>query len=224
MRGKDGVALHCDRDAEAGRVALEATLADIGHARTEERTAIEGVVYVGRAGVCLQLDLAKAAGLVVARRVARRLARPVRVFSASLVSDDPIDCALDDLTIPPEGAPKQGRWGRDLADEYDGDFAGFCDGKAYFAVSACLEDAATSVLGTELQRREVFFTPAPSLGQPRLDEIARQVRLADEAVLSVVGGRSCVRVKNAGATVTSFVTADELVVLQGALGALLSAK
>jgi hypothetical protein len=221
MRGKDGVVIFCDRDAKAGRAALDEALAEIGHVQSDERTEIEATVFIAKGGVCMRLDLTKAAGIVLARRVARRLGRPVRLFTATLVDEDPIDCAVDELVLGPEGAPRQGSWGRDFADEVDHDWGGICDGKSYFAVSLCLEAAARSALGEAFEQRTIQLTEPRSLGSARLDEIARQVRLADEAKLAEVAGRPCVRIKNAGATVTSFLSESELASLRASLGAIL---
>jgi hypothetical protein len=217
MRGKDGVAIFCDRDAKAGRAAIDDTLAEIGHVPSDAPTDVTATAFTAKAGVCVRLDLTKAAGIVLARRVARRLARPVRLFTATLVDEDPIECAVDELVLGLEGAPRQGTWGRDFQDEIGGDWSSICDGKSYFAVSCCLEAAARSVLGDAFEQRTFHLTEPVSLGSARLDEIARQVRLADEAKLADLGGRACVRVRNAGATVTSFLSESELASLRAAL-------
>jgi hypothetical protein len=222
--GNDGVVIFCERSTETARGALDATLSDIGYARSREPNDVEATVFVGKGGLCLKIPLTKAFGLVLARRVARRLARPVRVFSASLVGDDPIECAVDELTLAPEGEPRQGRWGTELAEEQGDDWGALCDGKAYFAVNACLDHAVATALGEDHAGESLYLTAPRSLGAPRLDEIARQVRLADEAHLTAMAGRACVRIRTSGATVTSFLSEPEIATLRAALGPLLATK
>lgn len=221
----EGATFYFDRSPKDVRAALDATLTEIGYVRAKEQSGVEVRLSQSEGGLCARMDTTKAQAISLARRLARRLARPVRVFTARLVTDDPIDCAVDELMVGAEGAPRQGRWGVVLTEEYGDDWSQLCDGKSYFAVSAILDEAVETVLGDEHEGVDTFhLAPPPSLGEKRLDEIAKQVRLADDAMFTTIGGRPSVRVRNSGATITSFVTPAEAEILRSALGSLLPAR
>lgn len=216
----DGAVLFCDRPATAA--TFDAVVADLGHTRSDAQTDFEVRVCGNGRGTCVRIEGTKTLALAIARRLARTMKRSVRVFTASLVGDgDDFDCVVDDLLVAPDGSTREGRWAVDLTAEHGSDWGGICDGKAYFAVSAILDHAIQEALGEALDGPTQYLASPPSLGAPRLDDLARQARLAEAAQLTNVGGRDCIRIRNAGATITSFVSAPEAETLRRALGAIL---
>jgi hypothetical protein len=168
----------------------------------------------------------KALALALGRRMARALSRSVRVFTVRAVLDgEDLDCLLDDVLLGKDGSARQGRWGTDLTAEHEDAWMNVCDGKPHYAASILTQDAAAEMLGEENDQRdqEWWLAPPPSLGSQRLDEIAKQARLAEKTIITVVAGRDCVRMSDAGTTVTSFVSKDDVARLREALAGLLVA-
>jgi len=218
----EGVALFCDRPASSVASAFDAITHELGYARTEDPRGVEVVVAAGLGGVGIRIPGTKSFGLALGRRLARKLARPVRVFSTRVVGEgSDFECVLDDLRVAVDGSTTQGPWAAETTSQYDGHWSDASDGKAYFAVSVLLGAAIADLLGEEMTERRHRLLPPPSLGAPRLDQIAEQARLGERVQLSLVAGRACVRITNAGATVTSFVSEGEATILREALGALL---
>jgi hypothetical protein len=223
----EGAAICCDGSPEAIAEAFEAVVADVGYARATETADLDLTVVVGERAVAFSGELPKSFAVALARRLALRLRARARVLTVRLVADGEsksgkIECEIDDVIVLPDGSTKQGRWAEDTIAHYGSDFTDACDGKAYFAVSALLEEARDTVVPDGRVQLPPMFLRAPaSLGSVRLDDLAKQVRLADKAVLANIGGRSCVRITNAGATVTSFLEPHEVASMKSALGRLL---
>jgi hypothetical protein len=222
----EGAVLFCEGSPKTIAEAFDAVMDEVGYTRAADATDLELHVTYGSRAVAFSGALPKTFALALARRLARRLRLPVRVLTARLIEANPprddIECDVDDLKVMPDGASKPGRWADDTVQEYGADWSQICDGKAYFAVSSLLEDARDTVLpGGDAQAPMHLRAPA-TLGSPRLDEIAKQLRLADKATLANIGGRACVRITAAGTTVTSFLEPSEADALREALGALLT--
>jgi hypothetical protein len=222
----EGAVLFCEGSPEAIAEALDHVARDVGYTRATGSADLELDAMAGERALAFSGALPKTFALALARRLAQRLRSPVRVLTARLIEAKPgrdvIDCDVDDLKVMPDGTSKPGRWAEDAIASYGTDWGQLCDGKAYFAVSSLLEDARETVLPQGEARPAIRFAAPASLGSTRLDEIARQVRLADRATLSEVGGRVCLRVTTGGTTVTSFLAPPEVATLRNAIGALLT--
>lgn len=206
-----GAVLYSDVPAAKLLAAFESTVAALGYRPVADDgdVAVRTWTSAERAQAGVAVGLPKSLALGLARKLARLLGSPVRVFTASLVfRGSSYDCLVDDLTVRTDGASSVGRWGTDMTGEYGQNWDDVCDGKPYFAVSALLEDAVESVLPRGVQARHGLRAP-PSLGSARLDAIATQIRFADRAALTTMAGRLCVRVSNDGTTATSFLDPAE---------------
>ena len=218
----DGAIMFQDRPESSVAAAFDGTLVALGHSVSKTATDLEVQIRSSPRGTCFRVEVPKAFALSWARVLARATGRAVRVFTASVLDgDDGFDCALDDLLVATDGTTREGAWAADMTREYGEDWGQICDGKPQLAVAALLDNAAETVIGGGAAMRAFYISRSPSLGTPRLDEIAKQARLADRAQLTTVMGRECVRITSAGATVTSFVTKDETEALVRALGSLL---
>lgn len=221
----EAIALFVDRSEAVVLTAWEATARELGYAKSGGPSDVEVTICTSERGTCLRLDLTKSLGIALARRMTRKTARPVRVFSVRVdAKDDEGDftCVLDDVTVGVDGAQRQGRWATDVTAAHDDDWSQIADGKAYFAATVLLADAMELVLGEEQDESTLHFAEPESLGVPRLDTIAHQARIAERAQLTAVAGRPCVRIMNTGATTTSFVSAGEAELLRSALGEILA--
>jgi len=208
-----GAVLHGEVPAIALIAAFEATTAELGYARIEGNSDIEVRIWTSGDRACVGVSIAKSLALGLGKKLAVRLMAPVRVFTASLVERaGSYDCLLDDLTFRRDGTSSVGRWGADLTEKYGQNWDDVCDGKSYFAVSALLEVAVESVL-REAARETYALRAPPSLGHARLDAIASQIRLADRVEHTKMAGRECVRITNAGTTVTSFLEPGDALAL-----------
>jgi hypothetical protein len=170
------------------------------------------------------LGTSPAMGRAIAARVAARLQRPLQTFTATARYDDrSLQCTVEDHAVRPDGKWTVGTFAQQLDDQIGGDWRELCDHKSHFVITALVEAVldAWGIAGCE--RRDTAWRPPASLGDRRLDDIALRVRLAVRAQLATMDGRPCVRVTTAdGATTTSFLTADELARLEGAVGGLIT--
>lgn len=207
----DGAVLYSDVPATKLLAALESTVAALGYSHVADDADVAVWIWtcVERPQAGVGVGLPKSLALGLARKLARLLERPVRVFTASLVlRRASYDCLVDDVTVRTDGTSNVGRWGTDICREYGQNWDDVCDGKPYFAVSALLENAIESVLPNAVRTPHGLRAP-PSLGSARLDAIATQIRFADRAELTSMVGRPCVRVSNDGTTATSFLDPAE---------------
>jgi hypothetical protein len=222
----EGAVLFCEGSPPAIAAAFDSVAGEIGYTRSTTPADLDIDVVASERGVAFSGELPKTFALALARKLARRLRQRVRVLTARLVTADnqgnEIECDVDDLTVTPEGASKPGRWAEDAIQEYGADWGQICDGKPYFAVSSLLEHARDTVLAGGEAQASMHLRAPPSLGSSRLDDIAKQVRLADRATLANVGGRACVRITTAGTTVTSFFEPADAEALLRAIGGLLA--
>lgn len=223
MNDDEGAVLSCEGSPAAIEAAFDAVFAEVGYARSVTAAEVDVSVATGERVVAFSsAELKKTMALAVARRIAHRLKTSVRVFTVRLVDDGErskkIDCELDEVVVRPDGSSKPGRWGEDTTAMYGSDWGQVCDGKAYFAVSSLLDDARETALPDVDATKLLHFRAPPSLGSPRLDELAKQARLADKAAFANVAGRACIRITTGGATVTSFLEPLEADALREALG------
>jgi hypothetical protein len=202
-----GAALFCDAHAATFLAAFEAITRELGYARIEGATGVDVRIWTSGDRACVGVGLAKSLALGLARKLAVRLGKPVRAFTATVATrGEGYDCLVDDLTLRPDGTSSVGRWGTDVTAEFGQNWDDVCDGKRYFAVSALLAMAVESVLPSEADTREeryVLSEPA-SLGHARLDAIASQLRFAERVEHTKLAGRECLRIASGGTTVTSF--------------------
>ncbi|MFO0684694.1 MAG: hypothetical protein U0234_21740 [Sandaracinus sp.] len=220
----EAIALFVDRSEAVVLAAWESTARELGYAKARGPSDVEVTVVTSERGTCLRLDLTKSLGIALARRMTRKAARPVRLFSVRVDAKDEeeFECVLDDVTVAVDGSQRQGRWASDVTAAHDDDWSQIADGKSYFAATVLLADAMELVLGEEQDESTLHFSEPESLGVPRLDTIAHQARIAERAQLTAVAGRPCVRIMNTGATTTSFVSAGEAELLRSALGEILA--
>jgi hypothetical protein len=223
----EGAVLCCEASPNAIAEAFDAVVGELGYTRSADKADLDVTVVADERAMAFVGELRKTLALALARRLARRLRLRVRVLTARLIeregSDDEIECAVDDVTVLPDGASKLGgSWAEDTNEAYGADWGLICDGKAYFAVYALLENAREAVLPRGKTGPSLHLRAPASLGSARLDELANQVRLADRATMGNVGGRACIRITMAGATVTSFVDPQEAEALRRALDGLLA--
>lgn len=218
----DGAVLFCEQPKVDIGPSVQTAIAEIGYAPSDEKAEMELTFFVSPQGMCLRIEGSKALALALARKVALRIKKTIRVCTASaLQPDKSCECAVDDLLVRADGSSQQGTWGTEIVGEFGENWSDVCDDKPYFAVTGVLDLAIPLAAPDAVERRTVHFAAPRSLGNARLDDIALQVRLATRAQLSVVGGRQCVRITSDGTTVTSFVDATEAAALRNALGDLL---
>jgi hypothetical protein len=162
----------------------------------------------------------------VAARLAARLQRPIQVFTATVRADDrSLQCTIEDRVVQPDGKSASGTFAQQLEDSVGGDWRELCDDKPYAALTALLDAAMEAWIVGPREQRAAAWTPPATLGDRRLDELARRIRIAARAQLATVDGRPCVRVTTAeGATTMSFLTADEEARLVPAVCALLEPR
>ncbi len=210
-----GAVLHSEVPAATLVTAFETITSDLGYERLEGGGDIEVRIWTAAEHACVGVGLPKSLALGLARKLAVRLGKPVRVFTASLVepAGGGFDCLVDDLTLQKDGTSSVGRWGTDMTHEFGANWDDVCDGKSYFAVSALVQYAVDSVLPGATRETHGLRAPA-SLGNARLDAIASQIRFAERAELTVMAGRPCARITNAGATATSFLDPAEVEALR----------
>lgn len=222
----EGALIVCEGPPKTVATAFEAVVSEVGYARSDDAADLVLSSSVGERGVAFGGELTKTLAVALARRLARRARLAVRVLTARVVegSGDAFECEVDDLTVRPDGTSRPGRWAADTVEEYGDDWGQICDGKAYFAVEALLDDARASALPLGEVQPLVHLRAPPSLGSSRLDALAKQVRLADQAALTSVAGRRCLRITTAGTTVTSFLEAPEADALRAALGDVIEAS
>ncbi len=222
----EGAVVSCEGSPETIAAALGAVMRELGCSPSSDTADIDIEVMAHDGKVTFSGELTKSFAAGIARRLARTLRGPVRLVTARLVEkaagNESIECELGDVTVSPDGSQSPGRWAEDTTDTYGADWGQICDGKAYAAVRALLDEARHAVLPHGEAWSSLRFRAPASLGSARLDEIARQVRFADRAVLATMAGRRCVRVTTVGTTTTSFVEEPEADALRRALGALLA--
>lgn len=204
--------------------ALTAVLSGLGYTRTRAESDLEIATTTGLRAMCFTAELTAAHALAFAKRFASKLAAPVRVMTAHLImgKNDSFSCDVRDLTVTAAGAANPGPWAEALEREYVHRWDDVCDGKAYFAVSALMTNARETALPDGAHGGSMWFAAPSSLGSARLDEIARQVRFAERARFTEMGGRDAIQITSAGATITSFVEPRELELLRTALDSLLT--
>lgn len=217
-----GAVLFCEQPTVDIGPFVQTAIAEIGYAPSDEKAEMELTFFASPQGMCLRIEASKALALALARKVALRIKKTVRVCTASaLQPDKSCECAVDDLLVRADGSSKQGSWGTEMDAEFGDSWSSVCDDKPYFAVRCVLDLAVPLAAPDAIEKGTVHFAAPRALGNARLDDIAQQVRLAARAQLSVVGGRQCVRITSDGTTVTSFVDATEAAALRNALGDLL---
>ena len=189
----------------------------------EQRRELEVSHFAPERGGWACIGTSAAMARAIATRLAARLKLPVQVFTATARFDDrTLQCTVEDRLVRADGTSAIGSFARDLEDSVGGNWKELCDHKSYAAMTALLDAAIDAWVPSPFERRDAMWSPPPSLGDRRLDELALRIRVATRAQLTTMDGRACVRVTMAdGATTTSFLTPDELARLQPAVGALL---
>jgi hypothetical protein len=202
-----GAVLSSEAPAAAFLAAFEAITRELRYARLEGATGIDVRIWTSADRACVGVGLAKSLALGFARKLAVRLGKPVRAFTATVTRrGEGYDCLVDDLTLRADGTSNVGRWGTDVTVEFGQNWDDVCDGKPYFAVSALLAMAVESVMSSEADTRQESYVlcEPPSLGHARLDAIASQLRFAERVEHTKLAGRECLRIASGGTTVTSF--------------------
>jgi len=224
-----GALLYFDRGARDGLELFGETMTRLGYAASPQRSDLEVLTVSGKLGSCVRVDgLDASLAFALARRVASGIKKPVRALTVTVVesgkSEEDFDCIVDDQELDVKGARRRGAWADDTTAEYGSDWGQLCDAKPYALVDSLLTMGAAELLGEDVELRFAphghLRSPA-AIGAPRLDEIAKRVRVAERAQMTVVAGRPCVRVTDTGSTVTSFIDAKDVETLRAALGALL---
>jgi hypothetical protein len=211
-----GALLYSEALAATFLAAFEAITRELGYARLEGATGIDVRIWTSVDRACVGVGLAKSLALGFARMLAVRLGKPVRAFTATVAPrGEGYDCLVDDLTLRPDGTSSMGRWGTDVTAEFGQNWDDVCDGKRSVAVSALLAMAVESVLPSEGDTREETYVlcEPPSLGSPRLDAIATQLRFAERVEHTKLAARECVRIASGGTTVTSFLEPGDAAIL-----------
>jgi hypothetical protein len=215
--------------------ALDLVLSELGFTRHDravtssgwpcesgERTDLEVNYLIPERGAWACLGTSPAMARAVASRLAARLQNPIQVFTATVRCDRSLQCTIEDRVVRPDGKTSPGTFAQQLEDEVHGDWRELCDHKPYFAMTALIDAAIAAWIVGPVERRAALWTAPVSLGDRRLDDLARRIRLAVRAHLATIDGRPCVRVTTAdGATTMSFLTADELARLEPAVSGLL---
>jgi hypothetical protein len=210
-----GAVMFAEVSRDALFEAFEDVIVALGYTYGEHPD-FEVPTYEAGGGACFAFGGEAGFARALAQRVAKRLGREVRVFTAAFVErGQEFECALGDLRVGHDGTVQNGRWADDLAAQCDGDWGSLCDGKPYFAVSACLDDAvATALQDGNKKGGSLFFRSPPSLGSARLDDLAKRARLAERVQITQMGGRDCIRITSEGSTQTSFLDATEAAALR----------
>jgi len=214
----EGAVFACDGARDALAAAFASVVTGLGFADAAPAD-VEAPTFEGEQGACVAFLVPKDVALALGRRLARHLAKPVRVFTMSVKERGAgdFDCSVEDVTVAVDGSARVGPWARDFESEWGGHLSDLCDGKSYFALRSILDEAIATALGTPVARGSMRFRSPRSLGSPRLDAIALKARSAERVQLANLGGRDCIRFTSAGTTVTSFLDADEARALRGAL-------
>jgi hypothetical protein len=157
-------------------------------------------------------------------RLAARLKTALQIFEATARFDDrSLECTIEDRMIRPDGTSALGGFSRELEASVGGKWKDLCDAKPYFAIGALIDAAIESWIPMPFEKRAVAWSPPPSLGDRRLDELALRIRMAVRAQLTTVDGRACVRVTTLdNSTTMSFLTPEELVLIESAVGNLMT--
>lgn len=167
---------------------------------------------------CLLVELPKLDAMALGHALAKRLEGDVRVFTATVLeaANRSFECLVDDVVVSADGTSKSGSWAADLENRVAGAWSEVSDDKAHAAVTALANDAVRLVLPGGTARPGPMLRARPSLGSSRLDAMAARIRGADRVQLTQVGGRDCLRITTADASVLSFVDADDLAALRAA--------
>lgn len=203
--------------------ACDALLGELGYTAIEDRGSEDLVRFPQDTGGWLAwrvpLPIARAMG----HRLAARVGRTIHLFTVTARHADPLHCVVDDLRLAPDGRVTPGSVGRSLEGEFGDDWGDLCDHKGTFLLGATLDAALDAWAPDRGDGTRFRLVPPASLGDPRLDALALQVRLAGRAEVSVLDGRRCVRVALPDATVvTTFLDDPGLATLRSAVGALLA--
>ncbi len=222
----DGAVWFCRGATTTIGAAFASVIGELGYVRTQAAADLEIAIAAGPRAMCFSGPMTAAPALAVGKRLAARLAAPVRVMTAHLIEgkDASFSCDVRDVTVTAAGAANPGTWAEALERDHVHSWDDVCDGKAYFAVSSLVRDARDTVLPDGVLGDSIHFAAPTSLGSMRLDEIARQVRFADRTQLATMDGRACIRITSVGTTITSFVEPGELAILRTALGSLLERR
>jgi hypothetical protein len=202
--------------------AFDTLLAELGYTLVPDAAYDDLVRYTVDEGGWVTIRTPTSIARALAHRLAARVGRTVHLFTATARYEDPLECAVEDLRIRPDGRATSGPVGREFETLYGDDWGSICDGKGHFLMSSVLDAALgewADYLGNDVHFRLV---PPASLGDPRLDRLALQVRMSVRAEAAVAEGRRCVRVSLPDETVvTTFVNDDWLDTLRSAVGPLL---
>ena len=203
--------------------AVDAVLAELGYTAVEDRASQDLVRYPVAEGGWVALRAPIGITRAIGARLAGRAGRTVHWLGITARYTDPLECSLEDLRLRPDGRATPGPLARELESLYGDDWGSLCDGKAHFLLAGVIDAAIAEWAGLPEDAGTGFrLVPPASLGDPKLDALALQIRMAVRAERAVVEGRPCVRVTLAdGAVVTTFLTADGLERIASATGPLL---
>lgn len=215
--------------------AIEHVLGELGFTRNEQPPMVAGwpratetsldLVYLSpERGAWAALGTSPNLARAIAVRVAARVKLTLQLFTATARFDDrSLECTIEDRMIRTDGATALGGFSRELEASVGGDWKDMCDAKPYFAIDSLLDAAVEAWIPSAFERRAAAWVPPPSLGDRRLDELALRIRTAVRAELTTIDGRACVRVTTFdNASTMSFLTPEELAILQPAVAGLLA--
>jgi hypothetical protein len=190
--------------------ALTDALTQLGFLEGPAGHGIEATRYDGDRGAWLWLSSREVPAHALASRLAASIARPARLFSVCQPHDEVCEADLRDELMNADGSRV------DAPDSFTRGLiplSEVCDAKSYFLLSS-LRAAAVDELAPDATPTTFWLAPPPSLGTPRLDALALEVRTAIEAQVTDFEGRRCLRMRTLdGVTQTSFLSDEELELL-----------
>ena len=190
--------------------------------RTGKDDGLEVVHLTPERGAWFCLGTTPQMARAITIRLAMRLKTPLQIFVATARFDDrSLECTVEDRMIRADGTSALGSFANELEASVGGKWKALCDAKPYFALTALIDAAIERWIPMTFEKRTVVWDSPPSLGDRRLDELALRIRMASRAQLTTVDARACMKVTTVdNATTMSFLTPDELALLESAVGKL----